>query len=353
MKKKLSVSFVLLVVLVFAMASAALAAGLGLFGQLSSDHHADDRLPELEQVAQSVAVEMATDNHVTLEIGQAYYEGDRVFVSYRLTGTLTRAELHEGEPDQTGIDWDTELEGFICAEEWESDYPEIQKANAWLDGQAPHWAEMQVISIQDGLYLQDGTYLNIIGGDEVIQADGSVIGWKECVIPQEHLAAQMTFKAVLSRSNTIAWQDGTTYRASHTRGENTEIAFTLARNEHYIQLTGSHAAADYQATAVLEQGQVDLTGTITVSCPALWVTQMTSWEKDGSDMILSWNLYQHGQLVSTKGTQSLACANENTLVYHLLYPHLGSVEGLTLVPVYAHSGEHGDEVLTVQSIPVK
>ena len=214
MKRKISVSFVLVAVLVFLMTSVALAAGLGLFGQLSSNQNADDRLSELEQVAETVAAEMATDDQVVVEIGQAYYEGDRVFMSYRLSGTLTRVTLHEGIPNQEGIDWDTELENFICAEQWENDDPELQKANAWLDGKAQHWAEMEVIGIHDGLFLADGTYLEIIGGDNVLQADGSVIGWKECVIPQHLAADELTFKAILFRSNTIQWQDGTTYRAS-------------------------------------------------------------------------------------------------------------------------------------------
>ena len=352
-KRKISVSVVLVAVLVFLMTGAALAAGLGLFGQLSSGQNADDRLSGLEQVAETVAAEMATDDQVVVEIGQAYYEGDRVFVSYRLSGRLTRVTLHEGAPDREDIVWDTELEDFICGEQWENDDPELQKANAWLDGKAQHWAEMEVIGIHDGLFLADGTYLEIIGGDDVLQADGSVIGWKECVIPQHLLADEMTFKAVLFRSNTIQWQDGTTYRASHTRSERMEIPFTLARNERYTALNGSLNTAAYQAAASLAQGQVDLKGTITVTCPAAWVTQMSDWESQSADMILSWNLYQNGQLISTKCTERVEVADEHTLVYHLLSPRMGSTEDIALVPVYAQSGEHADEMLTVQGIQVK
>ena len=50
-KRKISVSVVLVAVLVFLMTGAALAAGFGLFGQLSSGQNADDRLSGLEQVA--------------------------------------------------------------------------------------------------------------------------------------------------------------------------------------------------------------------------------------------------------------------------------------------------------------
>lgn len=352
-KKKISVSFVLVVMMLFLMASAALAAGFGLFGQLSAGQNNDERLPQLEQIAESVSSTLVTDDQIVVEIGQAYYEGDRVFMSYRLSGPLTASVLHEGAPDQENITWDTELENFICAEQWWSDYPEIQKANAWLDGKEQRWTETEVIGIHDGLYLADGTYADIIGGDQIIREDGSIIGWKECEIPRDHLADQLTFKAVLFRNRTIAWQDGTTYRASHTMGETTDIAFTLSRNEHYTSLKGSNTAADYQAVAAMEQGLIDLKGTITVTCSDLWATQMNDWEATGADMINAWNLYQNGVRISSDGTERISCADETTLVYYLLYPRMNSLDGLTLVPEYARSGEHMDEALTIQTIDMK
>lgn len=353
MKKKISVGFVLVVVLMLLMASAALAAGVGLFGELSAGSNADERLPELEKVAEPVSFTLVTDDQIVVEIGQAYYEGDRVFMSYRLSGPLAASVLHEGIPDWENITWDTELENFICAEQWESDYPEIQKANAWLDGKEQHWAETQVIGIHDGLYLADGTYADIIGGDQMLQEDGSIIGWKECEIPGDHQDDQLTFKAVLFRNHTVAWQDGTTYRASHTMGETTDVAFTLCRNEHCTSLRGSYTAADYQAAAELVQGRIDLRGTVTVKCPAVWVTQMNEWEEHDADMIDTWNLYQSGLLVSSMGTELISCADETTIVYYVLYPHMENTEGLTLVPVYMRGGEHMDEAIMIQTIEIK
>ena len=351
-KKKISVSFVLVMMLLFLMASAALAAGFGLFGQLSSGDHADERLPELEQVAEVLESTMTTNDGVVIEICQAYYEGDRVFVSYRLTGNTESAVLHEGVPDRDDIVWDFEEE-MICSETWTSDRPEVQRANEWLDGKSPRWAEVHVVGIDDGIYLDDDTYLDIINGEDQYQPDGTIVGWKECVIPKDSQADQLTFKIPLRRGYSIEQQNGPTYRRSYTGSTDGAITFTLARNEHYTALKGSNSAADYQAAAALEQGQVDLKGAVTVTCPALWGTQITAMEDHGADMILSWNLYQNGVLVSNKGDEGVRCVDETTLEYQLLYPHMTNLDGLTLVPEYTRSGEHMDEALMIQTINMK
>ncbi len=351
-KKKISVSFVLVMMLLFLMASAALAAGFGLFGQLSSGDHADERLPELEQVAEVLESTMTTNDNIVIEIDQAYYEGDRVFVSYRLTGNTESAVLHEGVPDRDDIVWDFEEE-MICSETWTSDRPEVQRANEWLDGKSPRWAEVHVVGIDDGIYLDDDTYLDIINGEDQYQPDGTIVGWKECVIPKDSQADQLTFKIPLRRGYTIEQQNGPTYRRSYTGSTDGAITFTLARNEHYTALKGSNTAADYQAVAAMEQGLVDLKGTITVTCPAVWGTQITTMEDHGADMILSWNLYQNGVLISNEGTEGVRCIAETTLEYQLLYPHMANLDSLTLVPEYTRSGEHMDEALTIQTINMR
>ena len=48
----------------------------------------------------------------------------------------------------------------------------------WVDGTAPHVAEPRVFGA-------DGDYADIIAGNETRREDGSVIGWKECIVPEE------------------------------------------------------------------------------------------------------------------------------------------------------------------------
>ncbi len=55
-------------------------------------------------------------------------------------------------------------------------------------------------SFKDGLDLEDGSYADIIAEEEIEQDDGSVIGWKECIVPDEEAADNQTFSLVFGQS---------------------------------------------------------------------------------------------------------------------------------------------------------
>ena len=105
MVKKISASAILVIALLVVSMTAALAAGLGLFGELAQDPRGDSRLSEVEKVADAIDREWTTEDGVTLRIEQAYYEGNRVFLSYRMSGDWTSTVLHEGAPESE-IAWD-------------------------------------------------------------------------------------------------------------------------------------------------------------------------------------------------------------------------------------------------------
>ena len=175
--KKLSTSAILVIALVIISMTAALAAGLGLFGELAQNPRGDSRLSEVDKVADPIEREWTTDDGITIRIEQAYYEGNRVFISYRMSGDWTSTVLHEGSPDGE-INWDWVEENMIVSQTMISDEPERQQAILQLDGQSQRWIESTEKGLHDGLSLADGTYLDIIGGDNIVQEDGSVIGWK-------------------------------------------------------------------------------------------------------------------------------------------------------------------------------
>ena len=348
--KKISTSLMVVAVLMILSVTAALAAGLGLFGKLSQVQDADERLAALEEQSGTLSVSLTTEDGITIEIGQAYYEGSRVFISYRLTGNLFSADLHEGSPE-VNTQWTTQIENFIVADHWKNDVPELQKLNAWLDGRGRRWGTSFEASLHDGLFLEDGTYLDIIGGDQVIQEDGSVIGWKECEIPEERIADTLTFKAVLFRIHQVHFQDGSTYKSFVERGENTDIFFTLRQNDRFVYLKGSSVTDVYQAQAELASGQVDWKGTIRLTVPEAWVKIWNTWENEENlDIIMSWNLYQNGKPVSRTGVQSIRTEGTERMVFDLLYPHMDELEGLTLVPEYSRSGEHPEEAIMMERI---
>ena len=347
--KKISASAILVIALIVVSMTAALAAGLGLFGELSQRQDSKGKLTELENVSESVSTSITTEDGITIEIGQAYYEGNRVFVSYRLSGNLASVALYEGTPEKD-IAWTETLENFVCAEHWVSDRPELQKLNAWLDGKGQRWGTSVEAGVHDGMHLDDGTRLDIIDGDDVIQEDGSVLGWREYEIPEGKQSDSITVKARLFRINQIMFQDGSTFKRNVESGEETEVFFSLHRNDNYTYLKGTSSTDVYQAQAELALGKVDMHGTVRVTAPE-WAYVWGDWEAlEKMDIINSWNLYQNGQLISTHGTEGMSAVDKEGMVYELVLPRMDNVEGLTLVPEYSKSGEHPDEAISIEKI---
>ncbi|MBR3743275.1 MAG: DUF4179 domain-containing protein [Clostridia bacterium] len=351
MAKKISTAMILVIVLIIVSMTAALAAGLGLFGQLAQDDkNVDSRLAGLEEAADTVSASLTTEDGITVEIGQAYYEGNRVFMAYRLSGNLFSAELYEGAPEGD-YPWDLVLENCIGAEHWVNDVPELQRLNAWMDGKGQHWGTAHEAALHDGLSLADGTYLDIIGGDNVIQADGSVIGWKECEIPEDRIADTLTFKAVLFRGNYVKFQDENTFKMRYERGESTDIFFTVKHNDHAVFLKGTASSEMYQSQVEFASGQIDTRGTVRLTCPAEWVNIEETWENEQHlDYIADWKLYQNGTPVEGYGTEGIRVMDQQTLVFTLMFNRVDKLENLTLVPVYSQTGEHPNEAIPIERI---
>ena len=345
--KKISASAILVITLVVVSMTAALAAGLGLFGELAQNPRGDSRLSEVDKVADPIGLEWTTEDGITIRIEQAYYEGNRVFISYRMSGDWTLTVLHEGAPDGE-INWDWVEENMIVAQIMISDEPERQKAYLQLDGHDRRWIECTDKGLQDGLSLADGTYLDIIGGDNIVQEDGSVIGWKECEIPEDCLQKTLTFKAMLYRNHSIMYQDGTTYRQSSEKGENTIFEFTLTQNNDLTRLKGSGNGPNYTAVAELISGHIDLRGRITVTCPNAWIQVYKTWENpDHIDMIEDWYLYFNGEMISENGLQGVGVNGENQLMFEVMFDAMDDLTGITLVPVYQNHQPHMEEAITL------
>ena len=351
MARKISASMILVIVLIVLSLSAALAAGLGIFNNLHQGGDPDGRLPVLDTVSEPIENAQVTEEGVTLDISQAYYEGDRVFISYRISGPRVRIELHEGAPEKE-YEWRVNHENVVMAGSYESDDPEEQRMFEFLDGKGQRWAVVENTYMMDGLELEDGTYADIINGDEQVQEDGSVIGWKECVIPDDHLAETLTFKAVLRHSCMIIFQDHTTLRrASEKRGGSTEVLFTLNRNESCSFLKGSTQQENYSADLTFTCGQVDIRGNLVVTCPAEWIAAYEDWDRDDLPAVIwDWLVYQGGTLISENAVQSVSGNDTGEVVFEMLLPKMSDTGGLKLVPVYTKTGTHPDEVIPV--VPV-
>jgi len=254
---------------------AAMASGDGLFGILSRAEDADERLALVEEAAVPVSVSRSADQF-SVEVSQAYFEGNRVFVSYRVTG-----------------------------------------------GPAP---------IQDGLDLEDGAYADIIAGDEVEQEDGSVIGWKECVVPEEETADTLTFSLVFGRD------------------DDSRISFTLTRSAYDVYLRGTSGADTCRAMADLAVGKIDIKGTVLLTSPeqaASWIAWQEGEEETGTDVIACWNLYQNGELVSVDLCGASRVNDSGNILFEMMFPRVEDFSGLSLVPEYSEAGENPDEAIPI------
>ena len=253
------------------------ASASGLFSELNETEYADERLPVLDEVADVISVSQS-EGSGTVEVSQAYYEGNRVYISYKAS-----EQIYE----------------------------------------------------QDGLELEDGSYADIIAGGSVQQEDGSIIGWKECIVPETALADTQTFCLVYSTPE---------------NKEKRMLSFTLQHHEYDQFLQGNSPAAAYQARAILYTGKVDLKGIVILTSPeqaTSWLSWQQGEEVTGTDVIACWNLYQNGELVSC----DLFGASEvlaDDVTFSVLFPFMEDLSGLSLVPEYSEAGEKTDEAIILE-----
>ena len=272
-------AWILTLSLLMVSASAVFAEDAGLFSLMNETEYADERLERLDEIAEPISLSLQA-NGVTVEVRQAYYEGNRVYVSYRAS-----ARIFE----------------------------------------------------QDGLELEDGTYADIMAGGSVEQADGSIVGWKECIVPEDRLADPQTFCLV--------------YKTSE-KGEKNTLRFTLNQHAYEQFLDGASPAEGYQAHAILYMGKIALKGTVVLTSPeqaASWIAWQEGAKETETDVIVCWNLYQNGELVSYD-LSGVSEVLEDGVVFSVMFPYMEDLSGLTLVPEFSEAGEKPEEAIPLSPV---
>ena len=325
------------------------ASGEGFFGIMAREEDADERLSVLEQVAEPLSVSLVTKSGISVEIGQAYFEGDRVFVSYRIGANTDLIGLHEGAPEGE-IRWDSEEENWILGE-IPAYYPDMEKENSWLDGKGQRWLTSPRAMVLDGLETEGGAYADIIDGMETRQPDGSVIGWKTCIVPEEADTDTLTFTLGIVSAVATKFQDGSTFRESFGTEERENVSFTVTRNSSLTRFKGASSAETCPAEAELAMGKVDIRGFVTLVSPeqaAGWTAWQNGEEESGTDVILCWNLYQNGELLSSDlYGASRVDETKGEVIFEVMYPLVDNPANLSLVPEYAQAGENPAEAIVL------
>ena len=319
----------------------------GVFGQLVDLGFDGTRLSKLETAAEPLAgCSMTTRDGISLQITQALYEGDRVYIAYQMSGLAMPAELNEGAPEEV-YEWVATEENIVPKDDYDTENPELRKAFDWLDGSGPRWASFRNAGLSDGIDLENGDYADIFDGEEIFLEDGTVLGWKECVIPENDIADTLLFQVNLFCSRTVLFQDGTTLYTWFGDEDETGLQFTLSRKNDFEILKGSAENTVWQARAELKQGLVDLKGTVRVHAPSM-VRKWEDWdEEDPTDIIMGWVLYRGETFVADDCTWSIDTEGGDTLVFGLVLPRMDSLEGLRLVPEYGDGGPKVEEAFSI------
>ncbi len=341
-KKKLTL-VTAIAVAVMMMASVAVAAGLGLFGELAqSGPDIDRRLNTLDVASTYINKTFTTHNDAKLTVHQAYYTGDRVFVSYSLEGNLRQVETGAGKPEN--VEWDSVRENHICAEQFSNDIPEVQAMYDYLDGTEPRWGRSVSVGVHDSMYLPDGSYLDITGGDFYAREDGVMVGWKECIVPEGIDAEELEVQIGTYLIDTLYYQDEKDfYIAYQVRSRDTKqlFSFTVKKSDYAAPVTGSVSDEDWSAVANLTLSAIDLKGEVIVKAPQSWHDYWLDRDYTGEepDCIDDWQLYVNGKKAPGHNFNGgIGPAGAGELKFYVLYEHIDPTNEVMLVPHFTNSG---------------
>lgn len=341
-KKKFTLAIAVAIALMM-MTGVAVAAGLGLFGQIAGfGPDIDKRLTDLDTASTYINKTFTVQNGAELTIEQAYYDGTRVFISWKMAGAADQVETGEGKPD--AVNYSEKNENFIAAENYGFDDPKLQEALKTLDGSAPRWMHVQGVGGHDCLEaLVDGEYvtLMIIGGDYILQPDGTKVGWKECEVPEELQSADELTVCFGTYTTDYTWyQDGTTlYEISNTSiRDTTEYwPFTVKKDDSSVKMTGSGGNDTWSATADVSLSKVELVGTITLKCPDRWTGEWDGWPmlEMNDETINDWKVFVNGEQMEGHNLNgSIRIVDDTTVEFGICFQHVDPTAEIELVPVY-------------------
>lgn len=351
-KKKVrmgSRAVVLAFVMVLVLCTAAVAASLNLFGQLDDGLENDNRMGALNEVAAPVQ-QQVTSEGVTLSVQQAYYDGSRVFVAYRMDGEAEKAELFDGMPE--GLTWDWE-ENAVFGEHFSSDSAAFQKISKWLDGTEPRYAVWQSTATHDCLELADGTILDIVGGEEYELPDGSRIGWKECEVPENKQAKKLDVVISLFTGRSTYYQDANGFKRSYEQLGQTDMPFAVEKDETAKAYHGQVNKKEWQATASLVANMVDIRGIVTVTCPESWTAAWNTYDErnEDADCIVAWQLYVDGKTAEGHNLNAYCKKVSDTCMeYGVCFAREDLQGKMRLVPVFNKSGTQIDKGIDLKVV---
>lgn len=379
-KKKMSVAAALVMVLLFVLLGAAVAASLGVFGQFAGDEVNGQKLQNLENVSKSYGQTQTTEPlaasgaqvsaagdvysqvlahqkertfDFTLE--QAHFDGKRIYISYTL-GKLAEWDIAFGEGMPTGnISWEIQKQGKAIGSNIFGD-PELnKKITDHLNSHDSAYVMIDFASLSDGFFLSDGSDLDITDSGSKELADGRTQGYGEYQgIPQALKDADSVEASLhIIYGTEIIYQDADGYKEAvvmnpEDRGIK-NIRFTILRDGKTLAKSGEAEFEKYSAKVELTVSQVDISATLTMKCPGDWTrvwTEMGEFKAE-EDYVYDYALYADGKLCKETDCGIKVTATDQ-LEMQLRYELPVSYQTLTLRPVYMRGGEKAAEDMAIK-----
>ncbi len=297
-KRKISAALVFVIVLLLAAGGAAIAAGLGVFGQAVNDamnEQSATRLENLEEAAaiiddtqeaqapdrsdtsartQTVREEMLANlygRRFSLTLNQSYCDGNKLSYSYTLT-TNTPLIWYEGEGEPTGFDsWDMQEAGSYA--DYYTQYREEDQLRhiAFFEEHPVGYIGRETMGIGDGADL-DGEPLTILESGETMIDEYTIQGFQEVEMPEGFTPdGDIEIELSILYGASLYYQDEENVYWAHVAvPENRgflRLSFTVPLNGQTETYIGTVTTSAYSARATVRISDVDISGEVVFDAP--------------------------------------------------------------------------------------
>lgn len=298
MKRKLSLALACALVLMLALCGAAIAAGLGVFGQSAGDAQNEQsaaRLEKLEDAAATVndtqkaqapsvpdasaqtrtvrdaMLENLYGRRFNLTLNQSYFDGNKLYYAYTLT---TNAPLawYSGEGMPTGFDsWDMQEEGKYAQHYMNADEDTQRRIVTFFAEHPVGYIGRESMCVGDGADM-NGEPLTILDSGETFIDGTTIQGFQEVALPEgftpeDEIQIELT---ILYGASVYCQDESSVYWAHVATPENRGILrlpFTVSLNGQADTLAGTVATSAYSATATVTVSDVDVSGEVVFDAP--------------------------------------------------------------------------------------
>ena len=297
-KRKMSVALVFAIVMVLAIGGAAIAAGLGVFGQSVNDQQNEQsaaRLEKLEDASvtvndtQAVQAPSAPDaiaqpqtvrdtmlanlyeRRFNLTLNQSYYDGHKLYYSYTLTTNMPLA-WYEGEGLPSGFDsWDMQEEGKYIEHYSNANEDTQRSIVTFFAGHPVGYVGKESMSVGDGAAM-NGKPLIILDSGETAIDDYTIQGYQEVEMPEGFTPdGDIEIELSILYGVSVYYQDENNVYWTHVATpENRGIfrlPFMVTLNGKAEMITGTVATSTYSATAAVTISDVDISGEVVFDAP--------------------------------------------------------------------------------------